>query len=75
MAASVHTVHFFKTFQFEAGQKIHIIDGPRRGDWLVVEVDATHVTLQCPISKKQFRWPLFCYFSETKTDIVWPAAE
>ena len=71
MTESVDTVYFFKTFAFESGQKIHIDDGPRRGDWLVVEVDATHVTLRCPISGKQFRWPLFCYVTDTRR-AVWP---
>ncbi len=72
MTESVATVHFFKAFPFQSGQKIHIVDGPRRGDWLVLEVDDTHVTLQCPISKKQYRWPLFCYYTETKEHITWP---
>lgn len=69
------TVHFFKTFRFQTGQKIHIVDGPRQGDWLVAEVEATHVTLQCPVSKKQFRWPLFCYYTETKGNIAWPQVD
>lgn len=75
MPESTDTVHFFKVYHFQAGQKIHIMDGPRRGDWLVVEVDDTHVTLRCPISHKQFRWPLFCYYTETKENITWPQAD
>lgn len=72
MSESAATVHFFKTFPFQIGQKIHIEDGPRHGDWLVVDVEATHITLQCPISKKQYRWPLFCYYAKTKENVVWP---
>lgn len=75
MTDSAETVCFFKTFHFQSGQKIHIVDGPRHGDWLVVDVDETHVTFKCPISKKQFRWPLFCYYTETKENITWPDTE
>ena len=75
MTESAETVYFFKTFPFVKGQKIHIVDGPRRGDWLVADVEDTHVTLRCPISQKQFRWPLFCYLSEEKKNAVWPQAE
>jgi len=65
------TVQVFKLFPFRQGQKVHIADGPRHGDWLVLDCDDTHVTLQCPVSGKQFRWPRFCYFVE-EAERAWP---
>lgn len=32
-------VLFFKQYPLAPGQKIHIEDGPRKGDWLVIKVD------------------------------------
>lgn len=32
-------VLFFKRYPLTPGQKIHIEDGPRRGDWLVIGID------------------------------------
>ncbi len=51
----------FTPFDFQPDQKIHISDGPRKGDWLVTNCDDRKVTLQCPISKREFTWNRFCY--------------
>ena len=57
-------VLFFRPYPFAPGQKIHIEDGPRRGDWLVIAVDERKVTLRCPVSGREFAWDRFCYFAE-----------
>jgi hypothetical protein len=64
----------FRSYPFEMGQKIYIEDGPRSGDWEVVEVSARKVKLRCPISKREFEWNRFCYWVETRED-VWPHPE
>ncbi len=60
------TVLFFKRYPFTLGQKIHIEDGPRRGDWLVTEVDEKKVSLRCPVSGTEVSWDRFCYFTEQR---------
>lgn len=59
-------VIFFRPYPFAPGQKIHIEDGPRRGDWLVVGTDERKVTLRCPVSGREFVWDRFCYFTEER---------
>ncbi|MGR0481775.1 MAG: hypothetical protein ACTFAL_10325 [Candidatus Electronema sp. V4] len=59
-------VIFFRPYPFALGQKIHIEDGPRRGDWIVAAVDAHKVTLRCPVSGREFAWDRFCYFTEER---------
>lgn len=66
------TVVIFKTYPFEKGQKIYIEDGPRRGDWEVVDVTSRKVKLRCPISKREFEWNRFCYFASIDDDSPWP---
>jgi hypothetical protein len=67
-----HTVTIFKSYPFTVGQKIYIQDGPRRGDWEVIEVGEKKIKLRCPISQRQFEWNRFCYFAEERTDSPWP---
>ncbi|MDJ0829156.1 MAG: hypothetical protein QNI92_04840 [Desulfobacterales bacterium] len=67
-----NTVTFFKPYPFEAGQKIHIDGGPRKGDWQVVNVSNRKVRLRCPISRKEYEWNRFCYFTEEKSGAEWP---
>ena len=55
-------VIFFKRYPFEPGQKIHLSDGPRKGDWLVISVDEKKVGLRCPVSGVEVSWDRFCYF-------------
>ena len=64
-------VIFFKRYPFETGQKIHIENGPRKGDWLVTGVDEKKVSLQCPVSGFKAEWDRFCYFVEER-EAVWP---
>jgi hypothetical protein len=66
-------VTVFKTYLFKKGQKIHIEGSKRSGDWEVVDITDTKVTLRCPISKKEVCWDRFCYFVEDKITI-WPGA-
>ena len=64
-------VLIFKPFPFQAGQKIFIESGPRRGDWEVLALGDQKVRLRCPISKREVEWDRFCYFVEERHDI-WP---
>jgi len=59
-------------YPFVEGEHINISAGKRQGDWLVVAVGETDVTLRCPISGKEFTWQNFCYFVE-KNEQPWPA--
>jgi len=65
---------FFKRFPFVAGQRIHIEDGPRKGDWEVVGIDEKKVRLRCPVSGYEANWDRFCYFVEEK-QAEWPSSE
>lgn len=67
----IHSVTVFTSYPFEKGQKIHITDSRRRGDWEVMDVDDAKVTLRCPVSGKQLKWDRFCYFVE-QADKKWP---
>lgn len=64
----------FKRYPFSPGQKIHIEDGPRKGDWLVKEVKEKTVTLQCPVSGFIAEWSRFCYQLEERFG-EWPDTE
>jgi hypothetical protein len=66
-----HPVTVFKPYPFKQGQKIRIEGSRRSGDWEVVDLSDTQVTLRCPISKKQVNWDRFCYFIEDK-NMKWP---
>ncbi len=66
-----HSVAVFKPYPFEVGQKINIDGSRRAGDWEVIDITETKVTLRCPISKKELTWNRFCYFVEEKTQ-EWP---
>lgn len=68
------TVIFFKRYPLSPGQKIHIEDGPRRGDWIVTTVDEKKAGLRCPVSGKEVSWDRFCYFTEEK-EACFPAQE
>lgn len=67
-----HQVTVFKPYPFVIGQKININGSRRSGDWEVISMTETKVTLQCPISKKELTWDRFCYFIETKR-CQWPS--
>jgi len=65
-------VTFFRFYPFKVGQKIHIQDGPRKGDWEVIGVNDRKVKLRCPISLREFEWDRFCYFIEERDTSEWP---
>jgi hypothetical protein len=54
-------VLIFRPFPFQAGQKIFIESGPRRGDWEVMALVNQKIRLRCPISKREVEWDRFCY--------------
>ena len=62
----------FKQYPFEIDQKICIVDGPRRGDWLVVGISERKVKLRCPVSGREVEWDRFCYLYEEQPDREWP---
>jgi len=62
----------FRPYPFVIGQKIHIEEGPRRGDWEVIGVSDRTVKLKCPISFREFEWKQFCYFVEEQSGREWP---
>jgi len=64
----------FRRFSFKIGQKLHISDGPRKGDWEVVDVDEKKVKLRCPVSSFMANWDRFCYFVEEKK-AAWPSQD
>lgn len=65
---------FFKRFPFEIGQKIHVEDGPRKGDWEVIDLDEKKVKLRCPVSGFVVHWDRFCYLVEEKS-ASWPSVD
>ena len=66
------TVTVFKPYPFKKGQKIRIDGSKRNGDWEVIDLSERKVILQCPVSKRQFEWDLFCYYVEDDENAVWP---
>ena len=62
----------FRPYPFEAGQKIHISEGPRRGDWEVMGLTERKVRLRCPITNREYEWDRFCYILEEREDLEWP---
>ncbi|MBC8207721.1 MAG: hypothetical protein H8E79_00940 [Desulfobulbaceae bacterium] len=62
----------FKPYPFKEGEKIRISEGPRAGDWEVVKLSPHKITLQCPVSKREFSWDRFCYITEILKETEWP---
>ncbi len=54
-------VLIFKPYPFKTGQKIKIEGGKRAGDWEVIAITDSKVTLRCPVSGREFEWARFCY--------------
>lgn len=67
-----HKVTIFNPYPFQAGQKMRIDSGPRKGDWEVLSVNDKKITLRCPISGTEVEWSRFCYFSEERENEKWP---
>jgi hypothetical protein len=70
-----HDVTVFKPYPFIIGEKIRIEGSPRRGDWQVIGVSEKSVTLKCPLSLREFEWPIFCYVVDKEQDVAWPRPE
>lgn len=71
---ALSTVSVFAPYPFEEGQKIHIADGPRRGDWEVIGVTERKVKLRCPVSHREFEWDRFCYHVADREQ-TWPVQD
>ena len=69
---AVYKVAMFRPYPFQVGNKIHIEEGPRRGDWEVIGVSDHKVKLRCPVSLREFDWNRFCYFVEEREIHEWP---
>ncbi|MCU0588836.1 MAG: hypothetical protein MUF52_11860 [Syntrophobacteraceae bacterium] len=67
-----HRVALFKLFPLEAGQKIRIEDGPRRGDWEVLGVTERKMKLRCPVTFKEVEWDRFACLARELEDEEWP---
>jgi len=65
-------VQVFSLFDFYGGQKIHIENGPRKGDWEVLGVTEKKVRLRCPVSLREFEWDRFCFHVEERMVKNWP---
>ncbi len=70
-----HKVTIFKPYPFKVGQRIRIEGSKRDGDWEVIGISESKITLRCPLSKKKFLWDLFCFFVEEKDNTSWPMEE
>ena len=67
-----HKVLVFREYPFKEGDKIHIADGCRRGDWLVVGATERKLQLRCPVSGREVEWDRTLCFAEEKTQPEWP---
>jgi hypothetical protein len=67
-----HDIVVFAPYPFEAGEKITIESGPRRGDWEVIGVSERKVKLRCPVTLREVEWDRFCYLLEQKRGVEWP---
>jgi hypothetical protein len=67
------SVTIFRYYPFVVGQRIRIEGGKRQGDWEVVGISDTKVTLRCPISDRRFEWNRFCYSVEERENDTWPS--
>ncbi len=67
-----NAVIIFRPYPFKVGQRIYIESGPRHGDWEVIGVGDRKVTFRCPVSRREFEWNRFCYFTEASETSPWP---
>jgi hypothetical protein len=68
-----HEVIVFKGYELEVGQKIHIDDGFRRGDWLVIGVGERKIKLRCPVSGVEIEWEKPFFLAEKRRQEEWPS--
>ncbi len=62
---------FFRRYPFRIGQRLHIEDGPRRGDWEVISISENKVGLRCPVTGTRVEWDRFCYLVDERP-APWP---
>ena len=62
----------FKEYPLVVGQKIHLEDGFRRGDWLVTGVTDKTIQLRCPVSGREVVWERTFCFAGVSTLAKWP---
>lgn len=67
-----HEVIVFKEYPLKAGQKIHITDGFRRGDWLVIGSSAKKIQLRCPVSGVEIESDKTYFYAEERQQSKWP---
>ncbi len=67
-------IKIFRQAELAPGDRIHITDGPRRGDWEVAAASEKNLTLRCPVSGREFTWTRFCYLLEEREQ-PWPLKE
>lgn len=67
-----HEVVIFREYPLEVGQKIHIDDGSRRGDWLVIGFSERKIQLRCPVSGVEVEWDRPLCFAEKRQQSKWP---
>ncbi len=70
-----HDVVVFEPYPFREGEKIHISDGPRKGDWEVASATDRSVRLRCPVSLREFEWDRFCYVVREEKNVQWPQTQ
>jgi hypothetical protein len=68
-----HEVIVFKGYELAVGQKIHIVNGFRHGDWLVIGVGDRKIKLRCPVSGVEIEWQKPFLFAEKRRQAKWPA--
>jgi len=69
---AAHKVTLFRPYPFRIGQKIHIEEGPRKGDWEVIGISDRKIKLKCPVSLREFDWNQFCYYVDELEVAEWP---
>jgi len=70
----IHRVAIFRPYPLAPSQKIHIQDGPRRGDWEVLACDEKSLRVRCPVSGRELDWkPFYALVGEKETE--WPAKD
>ena len=66
------SVTTFRHVPLEPGQKIRILEGPRRGDWLVLGAEEHKLRLRCPVSGREVEWDRFLAVAGVLEDEEWP---
>ena len=67
-----HKVIVFREYPFAAGDKIHVADGCRHGDLLVIGVGERKIQLRCPVSGREVEWERTFGFTEERGQAEWP---